>query len=58
MTLKQRNAHILKLLEEQTRRNTRSRKAAREALIEEGIYTQKGKIRKEYGGEPRKPAAA
>jgi hypothetical protein len=54
MTLEQRNAEIFKLLKEQTKRNTVSRAAARAALIDEGIYTKKGKVRAEYGGEPRK----
>lgn len=58
MTLAQRNAEILKILEEQTERNTVSRAAARASLIAEGIYTKKGKIRAEFGGEKKVPVAA
>jgi hypothetical protein len=59
MTLEQRNAEIAKILREQTKRNTVSRAVARAALIDEGIYTKKGKIRAVFGGEPKKePEAA
>ncbi len=37
MTTAQRNAEILRILDEQTKRNTASRAAARESLISEGI---------------------
>lgn len=33
--------------------NSKSRKAARAGLMKTGIYTRKGKIRAEYGGEPK-----
>ena len=58
MTLAQRNTEILKILEEQTKRNTVSKKAARASLIGEGIYTKKGKLRVEFGGEPKKGSVA
>ncbi|WP_296615541.1 hypothetical protein [Sphingomonas sp.] len=58
MTLAQRNAEILKLLEEQTKRNSASPAAARASLIAEGIYTKKGKLRVEYGGKSKKGAVA
>ncbi|WDA37024.1 hypothetical protein [Sphingobium sp. YC-XJ3] len=54
MQLGDRNIVILGLLKQRTERNTVSRKAAREALISEGIYTRKGKLRKEYGGKGKK----
>lgn len=57
MTLKQRNAEIAKILDAQTRLNTASRAAARASLIDEGIYTKRGKIRAEFGGEPKKATA-
>lgn len=54
MQLGDRNIVILGLLKQRTERNTVSRKAARGALISEGIYTRKGKLRKEYGGKGKK----
>ncbi len=58
MTLAQRNAEILKILEEQTERNTVSKAAARASLIADGIYTKKGTIRAEFGGERKENVAA
>lgn len=43
---------------EQTKRNTASPAAARASLIEEGIYTKKGKLRVEFGGKSKKGRAA
>ncbi|MEE4451665.1 hypothetical protein [Novosphingobium resinovorum] len=57
MTLKQRNADIAKILKDQTKANTASRASARASLIAEGIYTKSGKIRAEFGGEPKKANA-
>lgn len=54
MQLDDRNVVILGLLRQRTERNTISRKKAREALISDGIYTAKGKLRKEYGGKGKK----
>lgn len=54
MTHAQRNEAIRKLIERRTKENTASRQAAREALIEDGIYTKEGKLRAEYGGDPKK----
>jgi len=51
MTLAQRNAEIFKILDDQTKRNTVSKAAARASLIAGGIYTKGGKIRAEFGGE-------
>lgn len=56
MTLEQRNAAILKVLAEQTKRNTVSSEVARAALIAEGIYTKDGQLRPKFGG-PRKKAS-
>lgn len=57
MTLEQRNAAILKVLAEQTKRKTASRAKARAALIKEGIYTPKGNLRAKFGGGKPKTAA-
>jgi hypothetical protein len=54
MTTEQRNAEILRILDEQTKRNTVSRKIARDALIDEGIYTKRGQVRAEFGGGVKK----
>jgi hypothetical protein len=54
MTHAQRNAEILKILEENTKLATVSKAAARATLIGEGIYTKKGKLRVEFGGKSKK----
>lgn len=56
MTLEQRNAAILKVLAEQTKRKTKSAATARDALIKEGIYTSKGNLRAKFGGGKAKIA--
>lgn len=58
MTLEQRNAEIGRILKAQTKQNTASRAVARAALIDEGIYTKKGKVRAIFGGEPKKVTTA
>ena len=58
VTHAQRNARILEILETKTREATVSKKAAREHLIGEGIYTKKGKLRVEFGGKSKAEAAA
>lgn len=59
MTHAQRNQKILEAIAQETERALISKKAARETLIKEGIYTTKGKLRVEFGGERKKvPAAA
>ncbi|HEX8485405.1 hypothetical protein [Sphingomonas sp.] len=50
MTHSQRNAAILDLIEEYTKRNTRSPEQARAALIAEGLYEANGDLRAELGG--------
>lgn len=57
MTHAQRNAEILRLLEEQTERAVVSKKAARESLVREKIYTAKGKLRVEFREREQKAAA-
>lgn len=57
MTHQQRNSAIIDLLESYTKKNTVSKAAARKALIEEGIYTQKGELRVIFGGERKKAKA-
>jgi hypothetical protein len=54
MTQTQRNAEIIKILAAHTKKNTVSKAVARASLIAEGIYTKDGKLRPEFGGEPKK----
>ena len=46
----QRNEKILKAIAERTKQALTSKQAARQMLIDEGIYTKKGKLRAEFGG--------
>lgn len=57
MTHAQRNQKILNAIAQTTESALKSRKAARDVLISEGIYTTKNKLRAEYGGEPKKAKA-
>ncbi len=57
MTNAQRNQAISRGLEAYTKKHTASKAAARTALIAEGIYTQSGKLRAEFGGKHSKIAA-
>jgi hypothetical protein len=54
MTHAKRNQKILDAIAEQTERATASKRAARETLIREGIYTTRGKLRVEFGGQGKK----
>jgi hypothetical protein len=54
MTDEQRHTAILTLISEHTEANTANKGAARDMLIKEGIYTKKGKLRVEFGGESKK----
>lgn len=54
MTHEERNREIIKAIKEVTERINVSKKAARDFLIKGGIYTKKGKLRAEFGGEPSK----
>ena len=54
MTHSQRNEAIRDLLEAHTKKATSSKAAARDGLIAEGLYTKKGKLRVEYGGERKR----
>ncbi len=58
MTNTQRNAKILDAIASETARALSSKKAARDVLIKEGIYTTRGKLRVEFGGESKKARAA
>ncbi|MEO6717256.1 MAG: hypothetical protein ABIM50_08425 [Novosphingobium sp.] len=58
MTLEQRNAQLLKALDEQAKRKTSSKEAARASLIAGSIYTAKGNLRAEFGGRNWKSKAA
>lgn len=44
---------ILAMIDRYTAEKTVDRKTAREALIAEGIYTKKGKLRVAFGGPSR-----
>ena len=50
MSKKERNQIILAKIKETTERGLRSKSAARKILISEGIYTEKGNLKKEFGG--------
>jgi hypothetical protein len=50
MSITERNAIILKLLRDRTKRNSVSKEAARASLIESGIYTEDGELSIHYGG--------
>lgn len=58
MTHLQRNQKILDAIAKETERALASKKVARETLIKEGIYTAKGKLRVEFGGESKKTRVA
>ena len=53
----ERNKRILEAIDAKTKRVIASKKAARDSLVEEGIYTKKGKLRAEFGGTERKKAS-
>ena len=53
MTLAERNEAILQAHAKVTKDATKSRKAARALLIEEGIYTKDGVLSANYGGPSR-----
>lgn len=57
MTHEQRNTAIINLLKSYTAKHTVSKTAARKSLIKGGIYTAKGKLRAEYGGESKEAEA-
>ena len=54
MTDAQRRTAIETLIAKHTANHTVSRKVARASLINEGIYTAKGKLRVEFGGKSKK----
>lgn len=58
MTHAQRNEKILAAIAEETKRAVASKKVARETLIKEGIYTTKGKLRAEFGGDGKRERVA
>lgn len=58
MTDAKRLETIKTLIKEHTKANTANKKAARAALVKEGIYTAKGRLRVEFGGQTRKTKAA
>jgi division protein CdvB (Snf7/Vps24/ESCRT-III family) len=49
---------IKKLIDDYTLTHTSSPEKARQALIKEGIYTQAGNLRAEFGGSKRKSKSA
>ncbi len=54
MTHAQRNQKILAAIAIETARAVASQQVARQTLIEEGIYTKRGKLKAEFGGEKAK----
>jgi len=58
MTDAQRRAAIQTLIKKHTDANTTSQAVARASLIKEGIYTKKGNLRVEFGGETKKSKSA
>jgi hypothetical protein len=60
MDQKERNKKIIAAIKAETTRATASKSTARAALINEGIYTVKGKLKAEFGGtvNKKKPVAA
>lgn len=50
MSKSERNQIILDKIKETTERGLKSKSAARRILIGEGIYTEKGNLKKEFGG--------
>lgn len=54
VTRAERNRKIIEAMEAETALALVSRKAARDLLIKDGIYTKKGKLRAEFGGEGSK----
>lgn len=56
MTDAKRNEKILEAIAKETARATESQKIARDTLISEGIYTKKGKLRVEFGGQSKAAA--
>jgi hypothetical protein len=54
MTPTERHSAIKQLIKDYTAKHTRSPKAARTALIREGIYTKDGELMPEFGGPTAK----
>lgn len=54
----ERKEKALRALEAYTRKITRTKSSARNALVREGIYTREGKLTAEYGGPKTKKASA
>ena len=50
MSKTERNQIILDKIKETTERGLKSKSAARRILIGEGIYTEKGNLKAEFGG--------
>lgn len=51
MTVAERNKLILEQIEKTRKRGLKSKKAARAILVRDGIYTEKGNLRKKFGGK-------
>lgn len=58
MTQHQRNERILELLNLKTQRGAVSKRAAREVLMSDGIYTRKGELKVTFGGVRKKAKSA
>ncbi|MCW1841729.1 hypothetical protein [Prosthecomicrobium hirschii] len=53
----ERNLKIMKAIEAKTNRVLASKQAARQSLVDEGIYTKDGDLRVEFGGSSEKKAS-
>lgn len=56
MTHAERNKKILEAIKKETARATKSKKTAIRTLINEGIYSEDGRLMPEYGGEEKTAA--
>ena len=54
MTEAERTTRFMEMAARHTAKHTVSKKAARDLLIREGIYTKDGKLAPEYGGKVSK----
>lgn len=58
MTRQQQIQKVLAAIKTQTKRAAKSKTAAREFLIKDGIYTSEGHLREEFGGAKKRAKVA
>lgn len=58
MTKSKRHEILRAQIEATTKRGLKSKSAARTILISEGIYTEKGNLKKEFGGRGARKSTA